>query len=238
MSANPELDLFVVRVAEEVAARLTSQALIESWTRIGEQRQLQPVTAAVARELAQQTRPAIVVATAYPLHADEWPLLGPGDLALTVDEDGAPAIVELKAGSDRNALGPCSWDALKLAFLLQRGLITVGYLLATAPLEIWSGEARGCELFETAEVETLELRETFKDWFRYWERQGYPAGSTVPARFRTERLTRVQFPLSLTKWELRAAAVEVTDGEQLAWALEQAAPHTEASLHDDVTDER
>ena len=40
------------------------------------------------------------------------------------------------------------------------------------------------------------------------------------------------------KWELRAAAVEVTDGEQLAWALEPAAPHTEASLHDDVTDER
>ena len=48
----------------------------------------------------------------------------------------------------------------------------------------------------------------------------------------------MQFPLSLTKWELRAAAVEVTDGEQLAWALEPAAPHTEASLHDDVTDER
>lgn len=238
MSANPELDLFVVRVAEEVATRLTSQALIESWTRIGEQRHLQPVTAAVARELAQQTTPAIVVGTAYPLRADEWPLLGPGDLALTVDEDGAPAIVELKAGSDRNALGPCSWDALKLAFLLQRGLITAGYLLATAPLEIWSGEARGWELFETTEVETLELHETFKDWFRYWERQGYPAGTTVPARFRTERLTRVQFPLSLTKWELRAAAVKVTDGEQLAWALEPAAPHTEASLHDDVTDER
>jgi hypothetical protein len=124
-----------------------------------------------------------------------------------------------------------------LAFLLQRGLITAGYLLAAAPLEIWSGEARGCELFETTEVETIELHETFKDWFRYWERQGYPAGTTVPARFRTERLTRVQFPLSLTKWELRAAAVEVTDGEQLAWALE-AAPRTEASLHDDVTDER
>jgi hypothetical protein len=119
-----------------------------------------------------------------------------------------------------------------------RGLITAGYLLATAPVEIWSGEARGCELFETTEVETLELHETFKDWFRYWERQGYPAGTTVPARFRTERLTRVQFPLSLTKWELRAAAVEVTDGEQLAWALEPAAPHIEASVHDDVTDER
>jgi hypothetical protein len=71
VSANPELDLFVVRVAEEVAARLTSQALIESWTRIGEPRQLQPVTVAVARELAQQTTPAIVVATAYPLRADE-----------------------------------------------------------------------------------------------------------------------------------------------------------------------
>jgi hypothetical protein len=234
--ANPELDLFVVRVAEEVAARLTSQALIESWTRIGEQRHLQPVTAAVARELAQQTTPAIVVGTAYPLRADEWPLLGPGDLALTVNENGAPAIVELKAGSDRNALGPCSWDALKLAFLLQRGLITAGYLLAVAPLEIWSGKARGYELFETSEVETLELHETFKDWFRYWERQGYPAGTTVPARFRTLRLTYVQFPLSLTKWELRAAAVKVTDGEQLAWALEQAAPPTEASLHD-ATDE-
>lgn len=75
MRANPELDLFVVRVAEEVG-------------------------------------------TAYPLRADERPLLGPGDLALTVDEDGAPAIVELKAGSDHNALGPCSWDALKLAFTL------------------------------------------------------------------------------------------------------------------------
>jgi hypothetical protein len=80
--ANPELDLFVVRVAEEVAARLTSQALIESWTRIGEQRHLQPVTAAVARDLAQQTTPAIVVGTAFPLRSDEWPRLGPGDLAL------------------------------------------------------------------------------------------------------------------------------------------------------------
>ncbi len=238
MRANPELDLFVVRVAEEVAARLTSQALIEGWTRIGEQRHLQPVTAAVARDFAEQTTPAIVVRTAYPLRSDEWPLLGPGDLALTGDEDGAPAIVELKAGSDRNALGPCSWDALKLAFLLRRGLITAGYLLATAPLEIWSGEARGCELFETSEVETLELHETFNDWFRYWERQGYPAGTIVPARFRTQRLTCVQFPLSLTTWELRAAAVAITDREQLAWAQEPAAPHTEVSLHDDLTDGR
>jgi hypothetical protein len=66
------------------------------------------------------------------------------------------------------------------------------------------GEARPCELFETSEVETLELHETFNDWLRYWERQGYPAGTTVPARFRTQRLTCEKFPLSSTKWELRA----------------------------------
>jgi hypothetical protein len=33
----------------------------------------------------------------------------------------------------------------------------------------------------------------------------------------------------------RGRSVEVTDGEQLSWALEPAAPHIEASLHDDVT---
>ena len=102
--------------------------------------------------------------------------------SLQVDDE-AGAIVELKAGSDRNALGPCSWDALKLSFLLQRGLITAGYLLATAPLEIWSGEARGCELFETTEVETLELHETFQGLVPISGAPGLPGWLDCPCPF-------------------------------------------------------
>jgi hypothetical protein len=52
---------------------------------------MQPVTPAFAREFAQQTTPAIDVRTAYPLRADEWPLLGPAAGA------GAAAAIAINA---------------------------------------------------------------------------------------------------------------------------------------------
>jgi hypothetical protein len=91
------------------------------------------------------------------------------DIAFLLGGD-MPIAIELKCGSGRDALGPCAWDALKLALGLQSGAVSAGYMLAATTAADWESRHRGCELFGTSAVETLELRERYLDWWRHWER--------------------------------------------------------------------
>ena len=134
--------------------------------------------------------------------------------------------IELKCGSGHDALGPCAWDALKLAFALQIGEVSAGYLVAGTPADDWTLGHRGTELFETGTVESLALRERFLDWWQRWERRGDPAPAEVPVRFTTQAVAQVPFAVDVGAWELRLAAVAIESGDRIAWppVLEAPAP--------------
>jgi len=145
-----------------------------------------------------------------------WPRVGGVDLALFLAGE-KPVAVELKCGSGRNALGPCAWDALKLALALQIGEVSAAYLVAGTSAGDWAQGFRGAELFEAAAVDTLQLRERFSDWWRQWERLGDPTPLKVPRRFKTRAVCRALFDVDGVPWELRVAALRVDGGDQIAW---------------------
>ncbi|CAN5215662.1 hypothetical protein BH09ACT13_BH09ACT13_06840 [soil metagenome] len=69
--------------------------------------------------------------------------------------NGKPVFIERKCETGRNALGRCSWDAVKLAFALQTGEASAAYLLAATTVTDWEMGIRGAELLETAFVDTM-----------------------------------------------------------------------------------
>jgi hypothetical protein len=177
---------------------------------------LQPCCPSVAQAIARRWTPPPRVSTGFRFSSPLWPRLGRVDIALLLP-DAKPVAVELKCGSGRDALGACAWDALKLAFALQTGGISGAYLLAATSTRDWTRRFRGTELFETAVVDTLRLREHFIDWWRQWERLGDPTPSRVPSQFMTRAVCRIPFEVDRDSWEVRVAAITVDDGDQIAW---------------------
>ena len=211
-------DAVVTELAEETADRLVRVAADSGLTRINERDHLQPTCAEAARRVASRAAVRLSAQTSYRFSSALWPRLGAVDVAF-VPERGAPAFVELKAGSGRNALAACAWDAVKLAFALQLGEAAAVYLLAATPASDWvTPGCRGAEFFASDAFETLALREPYIDWWTSWERDGYPAGSTVPAGFRTRAICGVPLELGAAEWEIRVAAVDVERVEWLDWA--------------------
>ncbi|MCZ7590560.1 MAG: hypothetical protein M5U27_17230 [Gaiella sp.] len=135
-------------------------------------------------------------------------LLGSGEL---------PIAIELKCGVGRDALGPCAWDALKLALGIHSDALSAGYLLAATTVADWESGHRGSELFGTREFEALELRERYLDWWRQWERLGDPLPLEVPRSFTTHAVCRAPFEVEGASWQVRVAAISVTDDKRVAW---------------------
>lgn len=210
------LDHRLTELATETAAELSRRAARDALSRVNERDHLQPCCASVAQALAPGWAPPPRVSTGFRFTSPSWPRLGRVDIALLAPDE-KPVAVELKCGSGRDALSPCAWDALKLAFALQTSEISAGYLLAATTASDWTQGFQGAELFETAAVDTMLLRERFIDWWRYWERDGYPVASSVPRQFMTRAVCRVPFEVDRVAWEVRVAGLTVDGDDQLAW---------------------
>lgn len=59
--------------------------------------------------------------------------------------------------------------------------------------------------------------EPYLDWWRSWERDGYPAGRQLPATFETRPVTRVSFQVGTTEWVVAVAGVQTDSSEGLEW---------------------
>jgi hypothetical protein len=193
-------DALVVRLAERTASALEALAAARELAAVNERDHLQPACVAEAKALRRSST------TQFRLVYTEWPRLGGVDLAF-VEPGVPPILVELKGGSGNDALGPCVWDAAKLAFALQRGDATAAYLLAAAPLESWEKPIRGGEFFDTATWTVDGLRTSFADWWRTWEKRRDPQPTQLPATFETVALGRFAFVVAATTWELRLSRV-------------------------------
>jgi hypothetical protein len=204
-------DLLASQLCEATARTLDETAAERQAATINERDVLHPICLSVARTIGK--REAMEVSTTVRLESETWPRLGAVDIGFLVSGE-PPLLVELKAGVGRHALVACAWDALKLAFALQIGRASDAYLLAAAPAGDWAS-ARGSEFFSTRAFESEALREDYADGWKTWERDGYPAGSRVPARLATRALSRRRFLVGETPWELRLSAVHVE--QPLAW---------------------
>ena len=166
---------------DEIAERLDGRR------RLNERDHLQPVAGEVLRAAVKRTPGSLRFSTQRGLDLPEWPRLGAVDLAFE-DDYQLPIAVELKAGLTQDALGPCAWDALKLAHAVRRGRVSRAYLLAATSAAMWERPARGAELLGSGRLDASELRERFLDWWRYWEADGFrppaevPAALTIPTR--------------------------------------------------------
>jgi hypothetical protein len=130
--------------------------------------------------------------------------------------DTKPAFVELKCGAKSDTLGPCAWDALKLASGISNGNAGTGYLLAALPTALWDASTLGRELFTTRGWSTLELRNSFSSWWPFWEKDGHIPGRVAESLATIEIET---FPLAVggTAWQLRLSRVEPRGSRRLQW---------------------
>jgi hypothetical protein len=190
--------------------RLTAERGLSA---INEQAHLQPVCAAMARRLANHwaDHPAVIMQLRVAFAA--WPV---GDVDLAIGNGDAPALLELKCGTGRDATGQCVWDALKLAFAVQcnKG---IGFLLAGAPTSDWAVPRRGTEFFADGPHEAALLRVLYADWWRHWERRSDPQPTELPDSFWTEHVHSAAFDVADTPWQLRLAQVFVTSEQRIPW---------------------
>lgn len=209
-------DAWLTDLATKTALELARRADRDRLSRVNERDHLQPCCALVARSIARSLTPPVAVSTTFRFQSRLWPRLGRVDIAL-LPADGQPIAIELKCGMGRDALGPCAWDALKLAFALQLGAVSAAYLLAASPAADWKNSYRGAELFANATFDTLVVRERFLDWWRQWERLGDPRPIEVPRQFATRVISRARFVVDGVPWQLRVAELSVGDEVRIPW---------------------
>ena len=199
-------DELLARLVRGTADRLEALAEERGLKTVNERDHLQPCSVAAARELL--TEVGGECATQHAVSFGDWPRLGDVDLAL-LGLDAAPLLLELKCGNDLNALGPCVWDAAKLAMAVQEGVAAGAFLLAAAPRSRWEQPVRGAEFFEHLPHDIGLLRVLYADWWRSWERRGDPQPSFLPRRWWTEDAHVSTFTVAAQPWELRLAEVVV-----------------------------
>lgn len=178
----------------------------------------------------QRTNPLVAAPLAVSAQAphgleQHWPRLGRVDVALGASPF-LPAFVELKCGEGANALGPCAWDALKLAFALRLETTSAGFLVAATSAEMWRRPVRGGELLGDGEWTAEGLRHAYADWWAFWEKDGatstnpvgYRPPPLVPSAFATMEISEPHpFVIGSTPWELRMSQVVPQGQEWFAW---------------------
>jgi hypothetical protein len=209
-------DHLLIDVARETAVEVARLARERELAWVNERDHLQPSYTRAARRVVSSLPTDLIVSTSLGFKSPLWPRLGRVDLAF-VSGEGTPIAVELKSGAGRDALAACAWDAVKLAFMLRHQQVSAAYLVAATPASDWALGLRGTEFFGASSVDTQALREPYLDWWRSWERDGYPAGRQLPATFETRPITRVPFQVGTTEWVVAVAAVQTGGSEWLEW---------------------
>jgi hypothetical protein len=198
-----------------VARAVAAQAMRKGSAQVNERDDLQPIARDVLKELAARQPDPVQVQTSFPLAFPDWPRLGNVDIALSAQH--RLVFLELKCGSDRDALGPCAWDVLKCAFALRQGIASYAYLLAATTRALWQFPIRGAKFFTARHAWTVtELRTTYEDWWRKWEREGY-SPLRVPAQGATEFVAEAPVQSGAVEWEIRLTQVWSDDGDWHNW---------------------
>jgi hypothetical protein len=207
-------DDLIASLTRETAAGLDALAAERALGWVNERDHLQPTCAAAALRIAGEQ---LTVATSLRPRSPLWPRLAAIDLVFLAGDE-LPVAVELKAGRGIDGIAACSWDALKLAFLLRLRQVASAYLLAATPTSDWEQELRGTEFFLSGAFTSAALRDPYLDWWRSWERDGYPVGTSVPTSFSTRPVCSEPFMVNAAEWHLRAVAVESAGEDWLEWA--------------------
>jgi hypothetical protein len=137
---------------------------------------------------------------------EEWPGVGPVDVALLSDERLPQAFIELKCGT--GTLYNCVWDVAKLAVATAHGHAPLAFLLAAAPASDWRG-AQGAEFFETLVWSTwTDVLERYKKLWAFWQGDVTTRPKLLPKVIRTTAVGRVALVGGREPWELRCAQVQ------------------------------
>jgi hypothetical protein len=216
MALTTDIDALVARIATQTAVEISTRAAKLRLHYVNERDHLQPACLLAASTEAAKYSPPVVAKPGWRFQSPLWPRLGAVDIALMLSEE-RPIALELKCGGGRHALGPCAWDVLKIAFALQVGAISHGYLIAATRAEDWSRAFPGTELFDSATIDTRVLYERFGEWWRHWEGLGDPVPRKVPAQMSTRAVCTTPFRVAGVPWQLKVAAVEIDVGEPIIW---------------------
>lgn len=209
-------DKLLTDVVERTARDLEQLASDRGLKKVNERDHLQPSSAAAARSAVKDYWPTATVSAQWEVAFEAWPRLGNVDITMG-PADQTPVLIELKCGAGTDAAGECVWDATKLAFALQCGSASEAYLLAGAPVADWERPIRGAEFFSAADHDLALLRVLYGDWWRHWENHEDPQPTELPCAFRTDPVHKTQLTVGGTSWELRLAAVSVSDGSRIPW---------------------
>jgi hypothetical protein len=202
----------VIGVAAVMRHRAASTGGTE---KLGERRDLEPVTAAVLSEAFPKR---VVRDHKYDVLA--WPKVGRVDVVVKEAKGVlfASHLIELKwsgPGGDKIVEG--IWDAFKMALCTQLVEAPRAYLLTGAHMKTWETSPFS-DVFDTAEHDPVELcmrRLPGKNQTLVWDYlldggyDNYP--SLLPGRITTEICGRAQ----VGEWELRAVEVIVPDDTEM-----------------------
>ena len=205
----------LVEALSKTATRLERIAYGHGLSYVNEQSHLDPHFRQALNEVALSSASAYRFSKPK-VATGEWPRLGSVDVGIE-DGDGELTLVELKSGKGKDALGPCAWDAAKLAYLLEAGAAADAFLVAGTTLANWEAPIRGAEFFTNRAHDLADLRVSYADWWRKWERDGYPAAPRMPAWFETEFVAEASFTVPAEPWLLRMSRVGAAGPERIDW---------------------
>jgi hypothetical protein len=135
---------------------------------------------------------------------EEWPGVGPVDVALLGGDAQPTAFVELKWGSGN--LYNCVWDLAKMGVAVARAHAPGAYLVAGAPGDEWRS-AQGCELFESQTWNVPDLMTGYAKHWSFWKRDVKTHPLSLPATIETQAIATAATNVRGDAWELRCAAV-------------------------------
>jgi hypothetical protein len=205
-------------IAAETAAELERHCAEAGLVTANEQKQLQPCCTRATQRLTAGWEPSADLSSKKFGDAVDWVGLGLVDVVLRWP-DNRPTFIELKCGATKDTVGPCSWDALKLATGLLACNAGTGYLLAGMPATLWEAEPLGSELFDSRVWTAREMRDAFVSWWRHWEKESTPhIPGRVAASFATVAVEAFSLEIGAVPWELRLARVELNGTEWFQWS--------------------
>lgn len=201
-------DEHLVQLALETAVELERSCSELAIGHATESKHLDPTCKRVAKRLAPTWSP---IASVGPYgFGDKLGWIGLGNVDVVFRRpDLLPTFLELKCGAKSDSLGPCVWDAVKVAAGVLAGNAEAGYLLAGAPLAQWQKPILGAQLFDSRAWRTSgsEIRGAYSGWWWMWQKGPHIPGR-VAATFHTKKLDSFRFQIAGTPWELRLAKVE------------------------------